>query len=78
MMKTIIVIAIAYSIVAFLIKVLINVFDRFLVEDIVDADWFISMLWIVCIPIFLLACILVSIGDFAEWLADKIKDMLGW
>jgi hypothetical protein len=71
-------IVIAYFIVAFLFNVLINVFDWLLIDEIVDADWAISMFWIVCIPIFLLACIFVSIGDFAEWLANKIKDMLGW
>lgn len=27
---------------------------------------------------FLFIFIFVSIGGFAEWLADKIKDMLGW
>lgn len=78
MIKTIIMIAIAYSIVAFLVKVLINVFDWWLSEDFVDADWIISMLWIFVIPLVLLAYAIVSIGDFAEWLADKIKDMLGW
>jgi hypothetical protein len=77
-MKTIIMIIIAYSIVAFLVKVLMNVFDWFLLEWIVDDDWLISILWIFVIPVLLLAYILVSIGDFAEWLADKIKDMLGW
>ena len=78
MIKTIIMIIIAYSIVAFLVKVLINVFDWWLSEDFVDADWIISMLWIFVIPVLLLAAVFVGIGDFAEWLADKIKDMLGW
>lgn len=78
MIKTIIIIAMVYSIVAFLVKVLINVFDWWFSEDFVDADWIISMFWIVCVPAFLFIFILVSIGDFAEWLADKIKDMLGW
>lgn len=78
MIKTVIMIAIVYFIGAFLVKVLINVFDWWLSEAIVDNDWFISMLWIFCIPVYLFASILVSVGDFAEWLADKIKDMLGW
>lgn len=77
-MKTIIMITIAYFVVAFFVKVLINVFDWWLPEGIADYDWLISMLWIFIIPVLLLAYIVVSIGDFAEWLADKIKDMLGW
>ena len=78
MIKPIIMIAIVYFVIAFLVKVLINVFDWWLLEWIMDDDWLISILWIVSIPIYLFASILVSIGDFAEWLADKIKDMLGW
>lgn len=78
MIKTIIMAAIVYFIVAFLVKVLINVFDWWFSEDFVDADQIISMFWIVCVPAFLFISVLVSIGDFAEWLADKIKDMLGW
>jgi hypothetical protein len=78
MIKTIIMIAIVYSIVAFIVKVLINVFDWWFSEDFVDADWIISMLWIFVIPVVMLAYAVVSIGEFAEWLADKIKDMLGW
>lgn len=77
-MKTIIMLIIVYFIVAFLVKVLINVFDWWLSEFIVDNDWFISMLWVFCVPVYLFASVLVSIGNFAEWLADKIKDMLGW
>lgn len=71
-------IAIAYFVVAFLVKVLINVFDWWLPEGIADYDWLLSTFWIFAIPVVLLAYIVVSIGDFAEWLADKIKDMLGW
>lgn len=78
MIKTVIMIIIAYSIVAFLVKVLINVFDWWFSEDFVDADWLISMFWIFVIPLVLLAYAIVSVGGFAEWLADKIKDMLGW
>lgn len=78
MIKTIVMIAIVYFIVAFLVKVLINVFDWWLSEFIVDNDWVISMLWVFYVPVYLFASVLVSIGDFAEWLADKIKDMLGW
>ena len=78
MIKTVVMIAIVYFIVAFLVKVLINVFDWWVPECFVDDDWLISMFWIFVIPVVLLAYVLVSIGDLAEWLADKIKDMLGW
>lgn len=73
MIKTIIMIAVVYFVVAFLVKVLINVFDWWLPESFVDNDWVISMLWIFAIPVVLLAYAIVTVGDFAEWLADKIK-----
>ena len=78
MIKPIIMIAIVYFVIAFLVKVLINVFDGWFSKDFVDSDWIISILWIFVIPLILLAFLFVSIDDFAEWLADKIKDMLGW
>lgn len=78
MIRTIIMAAIVYFIVAFLVKVLINVFDWWFPSDFVDADWTISLFWIICVPAFLFIFVWVSVGDFAEWIADKIKDMLGW